>query len=90
MNLGGGNRFDEDGNVIPGKMIDLVVEGENVYIVSVRIRTGNLSFKIFSFCIGGRRRARSFGCVKRDARLSEEHLVHWIDPVASREIFERR
>lgn len=35
MNLGGGIRFDEEGNAIPGKMIDMVVEGENVYIVSV-------------------------------------------------------
>ena len=35
MNLGGGSRFDDEGNVIPGKMIDMVVEGGNVYIVSV-------------------------------------------------------
>jgi len=32
VNLGGGIRFDEEGNAIPGKMIDMVVEGENVYI----------------------------------------------------------
>jgi len=32
VNLGGGTRFDEDGNPVPGKMIDMVVEGENVYI----------------------------------------------------------
>jgi len=32
VNLGGPIRFDEDGNAIPGKMIDMVVEGENVYI----------------------------------------------------------
>jgi len=44
VNLGGGIRFDEDGNVIPGKMIDMVVEGENVYIVSVRVRAGNSLF----------------------------------------------
>ena len=37
MNLGGGIRFDEEGNAISGKMIDMVVEGENVYIVSVRV-----------------------------------------------------
>lgn len=44
MNLGGGTRYDEDGEPIPGKMIDMVVEGENVYIVSVTGRTGNLLF----------------------------------------------
>lgn len=44
VNLGGGIRYDEEGNVVPGKMIDMVVEGENVYIVSVRTRTGNLLF----------------------------------------------
>ncbi|KAF9652178.1 chaperone J-domain-containing protein [Thelephora ganbajun] len=32
VNLGGGIRFDEEGNAIPGKMIDMVVEGESVYI----------------------------------------------------------
>jgi len=32
VNLGGRNRFDEDGNVIHGKTIDMVVEGEDVYI----------------------------------------------------------
>ena len=47
MNLGGGIRYDEDGNAIPGKMIDMVVEGENVYIVSVQVRTVNLSFNFF-------------------------------------------
>ena len=35
MNLGGGIRFDEEGNAVSGKVIDMVVEGENVYIVSV-------------------------------------------------------
>ena len=44
MNLGGGIRVDEEGNAIHGKMIDMVVEGENVYIVSVRIRADNLLF----------------------------------------------
>ena len=44
MNLGGPSRFDEEGNVIPGKMIDMVVEGENVYIVSIRARAGNSLF----------------------------------------------
>jgi len=33
VNLGGGTRFDEEGNAIPGKMIDMVVEGEDTYIV---------------------------------------------------------
>jgi len=33
VNLGGGIRFDEEGNALPGKMIDMVVEGENIYIV---------------------------------------------------------
>jgi len=35
VNLGGGIRFDEEGNAIPGKMIDMAVEGENIYIVSL-------------------------------------------------------
>ena len=34
MNLGGTPRLDEDGNVIPGRMVDMVVEGNEVYIVS--------------------------------------------------------
>lgn len=46
MNLGGVARFDEEGNGIPGKMIDMVVEGENVYIVSLRVRAGNLLFQL--------------------------------------------
>ena len=33
MNLGGPPRIDEDGNLIPGKLVDMVVEGSNVYIV---------------------------------------------------------
>jgi len=37
VNLGGGIRFDEEGNAISGKTIDMVVEGEDVYIVSVRV-----------------------------------------------------
>jgi len=32
VNLGGGTRFDEEGNALPGKMIDMVVEGENIFI----------------------------------------------------------
>ena len=44
MNLGGGIRFDEEGNALPGKMIDMVVEGENVYIASLRVRAGNWLF----------------------------------------------
>lgn len=35
INLGGGARMDEDGNVVPGKMIDMVVDGDHVYIVSL-------------------------------------------------------
>ena len=46
MNLGGSIRYDDEGNVIPGKMIDMIVEGENVYIVSVRIRAGNSLFSL--------------------------------------------
>ncbi|KAI0349414.1 DnaJ-domain-containing protein [Trametes cingulata] len=34
VNLGGGPRLDEDGNIIGGRMVDMVVEGDNVYIVS--------------------------------------------------------
>ncbi|PCH41045.1 DnaJ-domain-containing protein [Wolfiporia cocos MD-104 SS10] len=33
VNLGGGLRVDEDGNVVSGKMVDMAVEGPNVYIV---------------------------------------------------------
>ena len=35
VNLGGPPRFDEDGNVVGGKMVDMVVEGNDVYFVSV-------------------------------------------------------
>lgn len=34
MNLGGSPRLDEDGNAVPGRMVDMVVEGNDVYIVS--------------------------------------------------------
>lgn len=27
--------MDEDGNVVPGRMVDLVVEGNDVFIVSL-------------------------------------------------------
>ncbi|KAG1755613.1 hypothetical protein EDB19DRAFT_1662206 [Suillus lakei] len=33
VNLGGGPRQDEDGNVIAGKMLDMVVERDNVFIL---------------------------------------------------------
>ncbi|KAI0335445.1 DnaJ-domain-containing protein [Cubamyces sp. BRFM 1775] len=33
VNLGGGPRLDEDGNVIAGRMVDMVVEGDEVYIL---------------------------------------------------------
>jgi hypothetical protein len=33
VNLGGGPRQDEDGNVIAGKMLDMVVEQDNVFIL---------------------------------------------------------
>ncbi|KAG2156139.1 DnaJ-domain-containing protein [Suillus clintonianus] len=33
VNLGGGPRQDENGNVIAGKMLDMVVEQDNVYIL---------------------------------------------------------
>ncbi|KAI9063266.1 DnaJ-domain-containing protein [Trametes sanguinea] len=33
VNLGGGPRMDEDGNVVAGRMVDMVVEGEDVYIL---------------------------------------------------------
>jgi len=33
VNIGGGPRQDENGNVIPGKMLDMVVEQDNVYIL---------------------------------------------------------
>ncbi|KAF9226548.1 DnaJ-domain-containing protein [Gyrodon lividus] len=32
VNVGGGARRDGDGNIVPGKMIDMVVEGDRVYI----------------------------------------------------------
>ncbi|OBZ70395.1 putative J domain-containing protein C2E1P5.03 [Grifola frondosa] len=33
VNLGGGSRLDEDGNVVGGKMVDMIVEGNSVYIL---------------------------------------------------------
>jgi len=33
VNLGGSARMDEEGNVIPGKMIDMLVDGDDVFIV---------------------------------------------------------
>ena len=33
VNLGGAPRFDEDGNIVPGRMVDMVVEGDEVSIV---------------------------------------------------------
>lgn len=33
VNLGGGPRQDEDGNVVAGKMLDMVVEQDNVFIL---------------------------------------------------------
>lgn len=35
VNLGGGPRLDDDGNIVGGKMVDMVVEGNEVYIVSI-------------------------------------------------------
>ena len=35
MNLGGRAYIDDEGNVVPGKFIDMVVEGESVYFVSI-------------------------------------------------------
>lgn len=35
VNLGGPPRADEDGNTMGGKMADMVVEGNDVYFVSV-------------------------------------------------------
>ena len=34
VNLGGAPRLDGDGNLIPGRMVDMVVEGSDVFIVS--------------------------------------------------------
>jgi len=33
VNLGGAARMDEEGNMIPGKMIDMLVEGDDVFIL---------------------------------------------------------
>ena len=33
VNVGGRAYMDEEGNVIPGKQIDMVVDGNEVYIV---------------------------------------------------------
>lgn len=35
MNLGGRAYVDEDGNIVPGKQLEMVVEGDDVYIVSI-------------------------------------------------------
>ncbi|KAI9574733.1 DnaJ-domain-containing protein [Boletus coccyginus] len=32
VNLGGGPRIDQEGNIVPGKMIDMVVDGNGVYL----------------------------------------------------------
>ena len=34
VNLGGGPRIDEGGNIVPGRMVDMVVDGNGVYLVS--------------------------------------------------------
>ena len=34
MNVGGRAYVDEDGNVFPGKTVDMLVEGQDVFIVS--------------------------------------------------------
>jgi DnaJ family protein C protein 1 len=41
VNLGGPRYVDEDGNMVSGKMLDMVVEGTNVYIVSDTISYSN-------------------------------------------------
>ncbi|EIW82118.1 DnaJ-domain-containing protein [Coniophora puteana RWD-64-598 SS2] len=33
VNLGGGSRLNEEGNVVPGRMIDIIVENDEVYIL---------------------------------------------------------
>ncbi|CCM01606.1 uncharacterized protein FIBRA_03666 [Fibroporia radiculosa] len=33
VNLGGGRRLDENGNLVGGKMVDMIVEGNDVYIL---------------------------------------------------------
>jgi len=33
VNLGGRARYDQDGNVIPGRMVDMVVEGDDVFVL---------------------------------------------------------
>lgn len=35
VNLGGGRRLDDNGNIVDGRLIDIVVDGGNVYIVSI-------------------------------------------------------
>ena len=37
VNLGGPPRLDDDGNVVGGKMVDMVVEGNAVYFVSASV-----------------------------------------------------
>lgn len=34
VNLGGPSRVDEDGNIMSGRWIDMVVEGNDIFIVS--------------------------------------------------------
>ena len=36
VNLGGRAYMDEDGNIVPGKQLDMVVDGDDVYIVGCR------------------------------------------------------
>ena len=67
MNLGGGIRFDEEGNAISGKTIDMVVEGENVYIVSVRVAPEFIVLTFFFF-LSPSRKAESLSFWNNRAR----------------------
>ena len=50
VNLGGPPRIDEDGNVIPGRLVDMVVEGSNVYLVSKFSYDGGLRVIVLITC----------------------------------------
>ena len=56
--LGGSVRYDEDGNLIPGRMVDMVVDGNDVFIVGARSCSASvvieLNYALFQLIAGSR------------------------------------
>lgn len=55
MNLGGGPRIDEGGNIVAGKMVDMVVDGNGVYLVSRPMPPGDRLTDVYVISATGRR-----------------------------------